>query len=100
MISRETESCKYTEDHSYQGNKIRCEGFATDVGIGWQFVLNDCIRGENMLRTAQDAWSDAVDLLIMLQYCEPGMDSERFSTYLKARARLEPGFDWKLASAV
>ncbi len=96
MTSTETHDLRYIEEHSYGGNRIRCEGFATPAGVRWQFLINDCIRGENMLGTAEDARSDAIDLLIMLQYYEPGMFGERFVTYLAARdARLEPGYSWK-----
>jgi hypothetical protein len=90
MTSTETPEIKYTEDHSYDGHRIRLECF---FGGRWGYVVNGCIRGIETYPASMDAMSEAVDLLIMLKYSEPGMTSERFATYLAARdARLEPGY--------
>jgi hypothetical protein len=57
-----------TEEHTYLDNRITCEKLPSGA---WQYSIDDRIQGEKFYPSADDAYSDAVDLLIVLGWRGP-----------------------------
>ena len=75
----------------YRGNrhKVRCEELANG---GWQYVINNAVRGDKFYRSGSDAYSDAVDVLIVLSW-RGTMTGEDFLSLIAAMdASLAEGY--------
>jgi hypothetical protein len=74
-----------TEEHTYMDHhgkmhRIRCE----QIGNGaWQYVVNDVLKGDKFYSSGTDAYSDAVDLLIILSWRGP-MSAQAFRSLIAA----------------
>jgi hypothetical protein len=69
-----------TEEHTYLDNRITCEKLPSGA---WQYSIDDRIRGEKFYPSADDAYSDAVDLLIILGWRGP-LTAEAFRSLISA----------------
>jgi hypothetical protein len=76
-------------DHRGNRHQVRCEEL---VNGGWQYVINNALRGDNFYRSGSDAYGDAVDMLIVLSW-RGTMTGENFFSLITAMdASLAEGY--------
>jgi hypothetical protein len=76
-------------DHGGNRHQVRCEELANG---GWQYVVNNALRGDNFYRSGSDAYSDAVDLLIVLSWRGPLTGKDFLSLITAMDASLAEGY--------
>jgi hypothetical protein len=74
------ESIRQVIDSTCRGNRIRLEQLQRG---GWRYVVNDRLQSDKTYRSAGDAESDAIDLLLILDNRGP-MTSDEFRSLIGA----------------